>query len=97
MNTLFDMDSIPEKQADSKPSPEFVITFTDTEGVQWFYSGGIETEGRISWVQKSDRKLPKRYKALHHATRYCKELNRQRTKQSIAAGITARVVVWVKA
>lgn len=96
MQTLFDLNDIPEKQPDSTPSPEFVILFTDTEGVQWFYGGGIETEGRIQWVQKSDRKLPKRYKALHHATRYCNDLNKQRTKQSIAAGILARVVVWSK-
>jgi hypothetical protein len=96
MNTLFDMDSIPEKQADNKPSSEFVITFTDTEGVQWFYSNGVDSEQGIRMVRREDRKLPKRYKALHLATRFCKEVNKQRSQETIAAGITARVVVWVK-
>ena len=96
MNTLFDLNDIPEKQPDSKPQPEFVITFTDTDAVQWFYVGGVESEGRIDWVQKSDRKLPRRYKALHQATRFCKEVNKRRSQLSIAAGITARVVVWDK-
>lgn len=96
MNTLFDLNTIPEKQPDSKPQSEFVIVFMDTEGVEWVYTGGIESEQGLQWVQRDGRKLPKRYAALYTAMKIVREVNRQRSKATIAAGIVARVVAWRK-
>ena len=96
MKTLFDLDDIPEKQPATAKQYEYVITLTDTDDVQWFYASGVGSEQGIRMVRREDRKLPKRYKALHLATRFCKEVNKQRSRETIAAGVVARVVVWEK-
>lgn len=96
MSTLFDLSDIPEKQPDSTPAYEYVITFTDTDSVQWFYVSGIESEQGLQWVKREDRKLPKRYKTISAAHVVSKKLNEIRKPKSVEAGIFARVIVWNK-
>lgn len=96
MNTLFDMNDIPVTQTDSTVIHEYVITFTDIDGVQWFYVSGIESEQGLQWVRREDRRQPKRYKTISQATVISKKLNQRRLPVAVDAGILARVIVWSK-
>lgn len=99
MNTLFDLNAIPEKQADNKPSPEFVIAFTDVDGAEWLYAGisSYDKDSAVSqFTKRGERRLPKRYKSLQQAQARCKRINNTRVQWAVDSNITARVIVWDK-
>lgn len=98
METLFDLNEIPENNT-PKTTSEFVITFTDTDGIVWHYrkpTGYEEYTGvKTSWIQLDDTRMkPKRYKTLATAQAKCRKLNALRTPDAIQAGVVCVVKAW---
>lgn len=98
MNTLFDLSEIPEKD-EPHPATAFVVTFTDSDSVTWYYrkpTGYEEYTGqKTEWILPAETRMkPKRYKTLATAQAACKRLNARRTPKAIAEGVVCTVQAW---